>query len=200
MKGWRYVLCPLAFTTLILLLSGGTGSASFTDITSISQTAGPGWYGGHGVQFCDATADGRPDFYVTMNADQDMADLFYRNVDGALFAEEADLRAIASFDSGSHGGVWADLDNDGPADYLKFLMPFDGTVYVAYDSRAVSLPYWMDGFADTGDAIQTSLATQPLLMIYAKPFAAGDCVALGANKADGFTGDTVSNFILFYGE
>ncbi len=91
----------------------------FTDITASSGTGGPSWYGGHGVQLSDATGDGRPDFYVTMNSDQDMADLFYRNIDGASFIEEADQRGVASFDTGSHGGVWADLDNDGDYDLFN---------------------------------------------------------------------------------
>ena len=91
----------------------------FADITSSSGTGGPNWYGGHGVQFGDATGDGRPDFYVTMNSDQDMADLFYRNINGASFIEEADQRGVASFDTGSHGGVWADLDNDGDYDLFN---------------------------------------------------------------------------------
>ena len=30
-------------------------------------------YGGHGVMWADATGDARPDFYVTMNFDQNMA-------------------------------------------------------------------------------------------------------------------------------
>ena len=47
--------------------------------------------------------------------------------------------------------------------YLKFEMPFDGNVYVAYDSRATSLPTWMSSFSDTGDRIYTSLSTQPYL-------------------------------------
>jgi hypothetical protein len=32
-------------------------------------------------------------------------------------------------------------------------MPFDGAVYVAYDSGAVQQPAWMDGFVDTGDVL-----------------------------------------------
>ena len=53
-------------------------------------------------------------------------------------------------------------------DYLTFKMPYDGTVYVAFDSRANSLPDWMNGFSDTGDVIKTSLSTQPFLKIYRK--------------------------------
>ena len=105
--------------TMILISAGEVFSASFTDITASSGTGGPGWYGGHGVQFGDATGDGRPDIYVTMNADQDMADLFYRNSNGTSFVEEGNLRGAASFDTGSHGGVWADLDNDGDYDLFN---------------------------------------------------------------------------------
>ena len=84
--------------------------------------------------------------------------------------------------------------------YLKFEMPYDGTVYVAYDSRATRTPDWMNGFVDTGDTITTSLAFQPFLKIYSRPYDQGDCVNLGANKAPGFLGDTVSNYIVFYHE
>ncbi len=84
------------------------------------------------------------------------------------------------------------------SNYLKFDMPFDGTVYVAYDSRATSLPNWLRSFTDTGYKINTSLSSQPYLKVYAKPFTAGECVNLGANKAAGFAGDTVSNYIVFY--
>ncbi len=36
--------------------------------------------------------------------------------------------------------------------YLTFEMPSDGMVYVAFDSRATSLPNWMAGFVDTGNS------------------------------------------------
>ena len=83
--------------------------------------------------------------------------------------------------------------------YVTFKMPDDGSVYVAYDSRAISEPDWMNGFVDTGDIIETSLSTQPSLIIYSKDYDAGDCVNFGANKATGFSGDIVSNYLLFYG-
>ncbi len=106
----------------ITLNIGSTAILNFTDITGSSGTAGPsnsGNYGGHGVQWADVTGDGRPDFYVTMNAGVDMAELFFRNINGAAFLEEASLRGVANYDSGSHGGVWGDLDNDGFYDLVN---------------------------------------------------------------------------------
>lgn len=83
------------------------------------------------------------------------------------------------------------------SDYLTFEMSAAGTVYVAYDSRATSQPEWMDGFIDTGDVLLTSLSSQPSLKIYSKAFEQGECVNFGANKAPGFTGEKVSNYIVF---
>jgi hypothetical protein len=85
------------------------------------------------------------------------------------------------------------------SDYLTFEMPFDGNVYVAFDRRASSLPNWLDGFETTGDQIYTSLGGQAYLEVHGKEFLAGDCVNFGANKAPGFSGDTVSNYMVFYG-
>jgi hypothetical protein len=82
--------------------------------------------------------------------------------------------------------------------YLKFEMPYTGTVYVAYDSRASSLPNWLRSFTYTGNNINTSLSTQPYLKVYSKPFKVGDCVNLGANQAAGFAGGTISNYIVFF--
>lgn len=82
--------------------------------------------------------------------------------------------------------------------YVTFEMPYDGTVYVAYDSRATHVPDWMSGFSDTGDRIYTSLSSQPYMKIYEKWYAAGAIVNLGANKASGFSGGTISNYMVFY--
>ena len=69
-------------------------------LTTSAGVGGPSHFGGHGVQFADVTGDHRPDFYVTMNkAPLDMPDLFYRNVDGQTFAEEAASRGIDSIAS-----------------------------------------------------------------------------------------------------
>jgi hypothetical protein len=81
--------------------------------------------------------------------------------------------------------------------YLTFQMPYDGVVYVGYDSRAIELPGWMEEFLDTGHIFETSLSTQPSLKIYSKMVNAGVCINLGANKATGFSGNTVSNYIVF---
>ena len=90
-----------------------------------------------------------------------------------------------------------DRDRIDESNYLKFEMPFDGTVYVALDSRSTILPTWLNDFSNTGEIIQTSLNTQPFLQIYSKSDAAGDCVDLGANKAGGVSGTTaiISSFM-----
>ncbi|UCF33526.1 MAG: VCBS repeat-containing protein, partial [Phycisphaerales bacterium] len=92
---------------------------SFTDITDASGTAGPSTYGGHGAMWADLTADDLPDLYVTRNKDVDMAELFFRNVSGYSFVEEAALRGIDDFDAGTHGAAWGDLDNDGDYDLVN---------------------------------------------------------------------------------
>jgi hypothetical protein len=84
------------------------------------------------------------------------------------------------------------------SDYLTFEMPYDGIVYVAFDSRATRLPSWMSGFSNTGERIYTSLSSQPYLKVYRKTYNSGACVNLGANKAPGFSGSTVSNYIVFW--
>jgi hypothetical protein len=90
-----------------------------------------------------------------------------------------------------------DRDLHTASDYLTFKMPYDGMVYVAFDSRTTSLPGWMSGFSNTGDRIYTSLSSQPYLTVYQKSYSQSDCVNFGANKAPGFSGGVVSNYIVF---
>jgi hypothetical protein len=105
----------------ITATTGSPPTPTFTNITSATGTGGPGHFGGHGVQFADANGDGFADFYVTMNesAFGNMGELFYRNVNGTSFVEEAAPAGIYNFDSGSHGGVFADIDNDGDFDLFN---------------------------------------------------------------------------------
>ena len=103
---------------------GPMPNLSFTDITSAAGVSGPPEFGGHGIQFADVNGNGLPDFYVTRNfVPTDMAEELYLNQGDGTFLEEAAIRGIDNFDSGSHGGVWADLDNDG--DYDLFNGSFD---------------------------------------------------------------------------
>ncbi len=61
-----------------------------------------------------------------------------------------------------------------------------------------SLPDWMNVFTDTGDDISTSLSSQQFLNVYSKTYSAGECVNLGCNKGQGWSGGTQSNYIVFY--
>jgi len=94
---------------------------AFTDITVAAGTGGPtdpDSTGGHAAIFADVDSDARPDLYITMyNVPETPAtDLFFRNVNGSVFAEEGNLRGIDDLDGGSHGACFADLDNDGDYD------------------------------------------------------------------------------------
>ncbi|MHC4354121.1 MAG: CRTAC1 family protein [Planctomycetota bacterium] len=98
------------------------GRIAFTDITLEAGTGGPtgkNELGGHGVMFADADADGLPDLYITMIFNNPMPELFFRNLGNNTFAEEGVSRRVADFDGGSHGGCWADLDNDGDYDLVN---------------------------------------------------------------------------------
>ena len=91
---------------------------SFTNI-SVASGIGPSVLGGHGAMFADATDDGHPDLYFTMNFDVPQADLFFVNGGDSTFAELGAARGVADFDVGSHGAAFADLDNDGDYDLVN---------------------------------------------------------------------------------
>lgn len=121
-----------------------------TDITSsnlIGDAYNDGKYGGHGVMFADADGDGDPDMYITMNNSAPMVDLFFENTGNGVFVEKATERGIHNFDNfGSHGWVWADLDNDGD---------FDGwngsyTENIPYKNRNNQPGYFDDFFITSG--------------------------------------------------
>ena len=56
----------------------------------------------------------------------------------------------------------------------------------------------MNGFVNTGDVLRTSLSSQPSLKIYRRNYSSGAIVNFGGNKAAGFAGGTVSNYLVFY--
>ena len=66
-----------------------------------------------------AYGNGRPDLYITTNWNDPVADQFFVNQGGGIFLESGATRGIADFDAGSHGGAWADLDNDGDYDLFN---------------------------------------------------------------------------------
>ncbi|MEX0610523.1 MAG: VCBS repeat-containing protein, partial [Pirellulales bacterium] len=118
------------------------GELSFTDITRKAGTGGPterGKTGGHGVMFADVDSDGLPDLYITMIFDDPMPELFYRNLGGGRFQEEAARRGIDDFDGGSHGACFADLDNNGHYDLVN------GATWHSPQHPAINRVYRNDG-------------------------------------------------------
>ncbi|NIR49892.1 hypothetical protein GWO43_15375, partial [candidate division KSB1 bacterium] len=113
---------------------------SFTDITLSAGTGGPeNDTGGHAALFADVDGDNLPDLYFTMLFNDPMSDLFFRNTGGNSFVNEASLRGVADFDGGSHGGAFADLDNDGDFDL------YNGTTFGTNDISGVNNIFQNDG-------------------------------------------------------
>ncbi len=105
---------------LMLLTTFLKAQVVITDITTTNlngDSFNDGKYGGHGIMFADVDGDNDPDMYITMNNSTPMADQFFENNGSGVFTEKGVQRGIDNFDSkGSHGWVWADLDNDGDFD------------------------------------------------------------------------------------
>jgi hypothetical protein len=138
-KQLQGVVVNLAIATCVVFASAGQGidgldsvaaaaaqevtaaaqALTFTDITAQAGMASSET-GGHGAAWADATGDGLPDLYLTYNDCRtgERSNRFYRNL-GGVFVEEAQGRGIANRSGGTHGGAWADLDNDGDYDLLN---------------------------------------------------------------------------------
>jgi N-acetylneuraminic acid mutarotase len=65
---------------------------------------------------------------------------------------------------------------------LTFKLSRAATIYVAYDSRATTLPAWLSGWQKLTDKLVVSDAKLPGFILYTKYFPAGN-VSLGANMA-----------------
>lgn len=95
-----------------------------SDITEQTDFGGPSHpdsLGGHGVMWSDIDNNGYPDLYITMNWKYNIhySELFYFNNGRYRFTESAKQIGIADIDGGSHGAVFADLDNDGGYDLIN---------------------------------------------------------------------------------
>ncbi len=103
----------------------------------------------------------------------------------------------AELDTGSE--EWIMTDNDDKymtsSSFLEFTISQDSTVYVAYDSRATSLPDWLEnGFAPTSRAIVVTDHKMGHFDVYQGNYSAGT-VTLGGNKATG-AANARSNYIV----
>jgi hypothetical protein len=137
------------------------GEIVLTNITD-ATIGGPSAFGGHGASFADVTGDGRADLYVTIHTGSpSTSDLFYRNLAGGAI-EEAATRGIDNVDSGSHGAVWADLDNDGDYDL------YNGSTGLGDADSDVNRAYRLNGdgtFTDVTPAGAAAGATRAVLAL-----------------------------------
>jgi hypothetical protein len=84
--------------------------------------------------------------------------------------------------------------------YIRFTNPVNWWVYVLFDSRASTIPDWLDGWEHRSNyEIDTSLTTQPYLKVYRKMFKSGQCVDLGGNYGPGASDENRSNYTVVYG-
>ena len=105
-----------------LLTSHDFTIADITRETHFGGPAHPDSLGGHGIMWCDVTKNGYPDVYVTMNwkyPGYPYPELFYENKGGYIFTESAVKFGIEDVDGGSHGAVFADLNNNGYFDLVN---------------------------------------------------------------------------------
>ncbi len=93
---------------------------SFTDVSAAAGIGGAAAAGGHGAAFADVDGDGDLDIYVTNTPGTGIhaPNYLYINLGNGRFSEQAAARGVDGTDLGSHGALFADLDNDGDLDLI----------------------------------------------------------------------------------
>jgi hypothetical protein len=119
------------FSVLFLVIFGASSVGAQT--IAFQRIDLPPFDGGHGVFWSDVTDDFRPDLYVTRNVRNPnlgepgnpqpsnlvVPQFFFVNIlPFPTFPEVGAGRGIANANFGTHGAVWADLDNDGDYDLV----------------------------------------------------------------------------------
>ena len=89
-----------------------------------------------------------------------------------------------------------DDKNANQASFLSFSVNQNVTVFVAYDSRASSLPNWLTSWTATGEILGTSDVP---LSLYSRSFSGGS-VSLGGNLAAGASGAGSNYSIMVTGQ
>jgi hypothetical protein len=131
---WQYLFQAMIkpfiyfFAWLFLQFSMPKDSTNNLIIEEITLQVGfggsnhPDSLGGHGLAWADVTGNGFPDLYVTMNwkyPNIAYPELFYINKGKEVFEESANSFGIDDVDGGSHGAVFADLNNNGYFDLVN---------------------------------------------------------------------------------
>jgi len=132
-----------------------SGSIHFTNVTQKYNVGGYSYFGAHGICWVDVNSDGKLDLYIK-NEDAkgvlNVENILYINY-GSIFSDEAFLRGVSdAYPNGTHGAVFADLDNDKDFDL------FSTTTYEGI-SPSYNHIYENDGtgyFQDITDSISPS--------------------------------------------
>ncbi len=114
---------------------------------------------------------------------------------GSNFFNDRDytVTELPSFlDSGEHIKTLNADKNQTGSSFLSFELVKQVDLYVAYDSRATSLPSWLSGWENTGYNIKS---TDAVFKLYRKTAATGN-ITLGGNLASGASGALSNYFVI----
>jgi hypothetical protein len=200
---------PSAVSTHWSVVSG-PGSVAFADDTAVNTTATFTVAGAYVLRLSADDGDQSSSDEVTVtvldsNQSLSVSNLSaasgeaYRIVDKGLAAGAPIFidrgYTVTSVPGSVDGATYIQTANDDKArtegSFLSFSVNQGVTVYVAYDSRATSLPEWLAGWSNTGHSIGT---TDVSFNLYARDFGVGS-VSLGGNLAAGAAGARSNYFV-----